>query len=174
MTSTHYIFTDISYDKTHKLSVAGYLIISKDKEHFNPPNNPKIETIVFQEDNNIRAELRGAIHVLKHFEESSLSAQASSSKIYLYTDCQVISNLPQREQKLESKNYYSQRQNKLLANADLYKEFFAIYKRIKPTIIWLKGHRPKKEIEGMDKYFYDIDKVVRKKLRGYISKKEQP
>ena len=57
----------------------------------------------------------------------------------------------------------------MLANADLYREFFDLYRQLTIEIIWIKGHTPSSSKE--DKHmaaFSLLDNHVRKTLRATV------
>ena len=138
------IYTDASFSKTHGLAVIGYMI------------SDKLTILEIKESNNIRAEIRGVI--------TALNAAPKSASVTLYTDCQTVTELIGRRDKLEKTNFISQTKQTPLANADLYKEFYKIYDQLHPEIIWVKGHTSSKDTK-IKKNFSTVDKEVRKALR---------
>lgn len=148
-----YIYTDASFSKNHSLGVIGYMIFGE-----NEPQVP-LTILEIKESNNIRAEIRGAI--------LALGAAPKSSHVTLYTDCQTVTGLLDRREKLEKTNFISGAKGTPLANADLYKEFYKIYDQIRPNIIWVKGHTSNKD-SIIKKNFSLVDKAVRRALREAI------
>lgn len=151
------IYTDASYNKNYKIGVAGYLII-------NSVNNSEIIKLVsISEANNNRVEFISLIWALKTLDPEK------QKDIQVYTDSRAITNLLSRKAKLETTNFISKRSNKILSNADIYKEFFKIISIYNPTINWIKGHSPNHNNEIIQSNFSKIDKLVRKELRSIIS-----
>ncbi len=142
------IYCDASFSHKHKLAVSGYLIVEE--------NQRREFVFEFSEKNNIRAELRGVIEALK--------SQAPKQGISLYTDCQAISSLLKRRQKLESTGFITAK-GKTLNNADLYEKFYTHYDRVKPIIHWVKGHTRNYSRDDVAKNFSYVDRLVRKKLK---------
>ena len=167
-TPTH-IYCDASFSKTHRVAVAGYLVVEND-DHIVSDDIGRIKTVVFKENNNIRAELRGVIIVIESLVEklpSNKTATDKSRSIILYTDCQTVANLPQRRRRLESDNFLVKRTQEPLRNADLYKAFYRTYDLLSPTIRWVKGHSSKNHRTQFNERMAWVDKAVRKQLRAY-------
>jgi ribonuclease HI len=152
-----YIYTDASFSKNHGLAVIGYMIFRSAKEHEEAlwtEIKPVFHEI--EETGNIRAEIRGAL--------AALEKCPTGVKVTLYTDCQAVVGLPFRREKLESAGFISKSKHRELANADLYRKFYALYDRCRPEIVWVKGHSSKR-LDRIQKNFSYLDKEVRKNLR---------
>ncbi|MBY0386043.1 hypothetical protein K2X05_12870 [bacterium] len=147
-----YIYSDASYDKQTQIAILGYLFFKTGKE--------QIELTEIKETNNIRAELRGVLLALQ-----TCLLTAKGLKVVLYTDCQTVSGLLERRQRLEHSAFISKSKKKPLANADLYKEFYKIYDLIQPEIVWVQGHTNKQKASLIEKNFSTLDKAVRQRLR---------
>jgi ribonuclease HI len=156
-----YIYTDASFSKSHEVAVIGYAIFNSTEEHESVPlAKLKLNISQIQENNNIRAEITGALMALRSCPKNKM--------VFLYSDCQTTCNLLSRREKLERTNYISQSKNQILANADLYQEFYRLYDLIRPEIQWVKGHS-KNKLTQIEKNFSHLDKEVRKYLRKTIS-----
>jgi ribonuclease HI len=147
------IYTDASFSKALGLGIIGYLMFAPEKT---------FTILKIKESNNIRAEIKGVI--------AALSAAPKLSQVTLYTDCQTVTGLLDRREKLEKTNFISQTKLAPLANADLYKEFYKIYDQVQPKIIWIKGHIANKDSD-IKKNFSFVDKEVRRSLREAIDLK---
>jgi ribonuclease HI len=157
-----YIYTDASFSKLHEIAIVGYLIFNGQKEHESlSALEVKLNLFQISETNNIRAEIRSALLALK--------SSQSNKKILLYSDCQTLTGLPARREKLEATSFISQSKNQLLPNADLYKEFYSIYDKYLPEILWVKGHSSRGNPNKAQETFSYLDKAVRKKLRSTVS-----
>lgn len=162
----YFIYTDASFNKNFQTGVAGFFIFNSTAEHEKGLDSiASIPTITFTEKNNIRAEIRGALYALEFFEKK---IEEKDFSLTLYTDCQTISHLLERREKLESTHYISKQKKAVLANADIYKAFFLIYDRLRPEIVWVKGHVSSENQTAIQKNFSFIDKAVREKLRSLI------
>jgi ribonuclease HI len=160
-----YIYTDASYNKAHQLAVLGYAIFFAAENHQEQAiTEQNIKCMQLQEQNNIRAELRGALWALQSLKDIS-----SKQKIIIFTDCQTLQRLSMRRAKLESTCFKSLSKNNELANADLYREFFKFYDQYHIEIQWVKGHAPKNNLTFIEQNFAQLDKSVRKNLRQIIA-----
>lgn len=159
----YFIYTDASFNKNSQRGVSGFFIFNNTQAHEAGLDAAVvIPTITFEEKNNIRAELKGALYALEFLGKT---LKEKDFCITLYTDCQTISHLLERREKLESTHYISKQKKTVLANADIYKDFFLIYDRLQPKIIWVKGHTSLQNQTAIQKNFSFIDKAVREKLR---------
>lgn len=164
------IYCDASFSKAQKVAVAGFLILASDDAHIDSDNMPPIQSVIFEETNNIRAELRGVIFALESMIKKRTSNKNTNKNVcpvVLYTDCQAIANLLERRERLEASNFRVKRTQELLSNADLYKQFYRTYDLLTPTIRWVKGHNSQKRRTQINERMARVDKAVRKQLRGY-------
>jgi ribonuclease HI len=155
------MFVDASFSKTHGIGVGGMLVV-EDLEG----GSPLIETRVFEEKNNIRAELASTIWALETFKKEYGTAHC---EIKLYSDCASVVNLVQRRKKLEANAYMSARTGAVLSNADLYKKFYKLHDEINPEIIWVKGHSPSSSHTHWQKKFASVDRFARAELKRIVS-----
>lgn len=166
-TDTVYIYTDASFSKDHGIAIIGSVLFLSTEEHdkflLSELSESKISILEIKETNNIRAELRSAIHALQ--------ACSKANRVLLYCDCQTICDLPRRRKKLEQTSYISQSKNRPLVNEDLYREFYLIYDHIKPEINWIKGHSSGQNLDKIQKNFSHLDRAVRRNLRKAIGSK---
>jgi ribonuclease HI len=153
-----YIYSDASFSKKHGIGIVSYMILDE-KE-----NLKKEKSFSVKEKNNIRIEFIALIKALKSLKPEK------NTEIIVYTDCRAITNLLSRKEKLESRDFKSKNTGKVLSNIDIYKEFFKIYEKYKPTINWTKGHQAEKNKNTVQKNFSKVDKLSRKKLRSLIKK----
>ena len=93
--------------------------------------------------------------------------KSKEDKITVFTDSQNILGLPKRRVRFEKNNYLS-KQNKLLKNHELYKEFFKITDEIKCEFIKLDGHMPSRNKSNIDKLFTLVDRASRNALRNHV------
>ncbi len=160
---THYIYTDASFAHQQKTACIGFLVFRDQKSHAaNIFANATLHTSIISEKNNIRAELRSFILAVNSVNSDP------ENKLTVYTDCQAISALLSRREKLQNADFKSLGSGKMLSNADLYQEFFALNDSVNWQIIWLKGHKAQGDRTCDDKNFRYLDQCVRKSLRTYL------
>ncbi|MCP4600850.1 MAG: hypothetical protein GY847_10015 [Proteobacteria bacterium] len=166
-----HIYSDAGFSKQNQTAVSGFLLFKDDDAHTKADVSQPIQTRVFKEKNNIRAELRGVIFALnaliEKLEQTDAEGGTKIHRINLYTDCESIVRLLDRRQRLELSDFISKRTRKPVSNADLYKQFFTVYDKVTPNLFWVKGHAPKKDRDLIQKNFSRVDKAIRKILREY-------
>lgn len=148
------IYSDASFDKNSLLSVLGYAYLDSETISLTLDS---INLVQVTSKNNIRAEIKSVLLALENCP--------ATKELFLYTDCETICGLIDRREKLEGTNYISKSKGRELNNADLYKEFYILYDKFKPNIIWVKGHMPKSQQTLVNKNFSILDKTVRSALR---------
>jgi ribonuclease HI len=172
----YYLYCDASYAHIEQFAVSGYVVFTSTAQHEKESKTPEnVKTYFFKEKNNIRAEILGANKALNELKELLLKSDITLSNLdlQLYSDCQTLTNLLGRREKLEATGYISDRKKAPLANTDLYQEFFKLYDELQPEIHWVKGHAPGEADDRNQAHFRVVDKVVRKQLRILV-KKENP
>lgn len=123
-----------------------------------------------KEENNVRIEIKGIIQALENLKTQK---HKEDEEIVLFTDCISVINLLGRRAYLEANSYFSKKNKGILANADIYREFFILFDLIKPKLIWIKGHAPKSEHNTIQKNFSYIDRLVRKELRKTLAQQAE-
>ena len=101
--------------------MSGFLFFANEVAHQSSTIlDSSIETQSFKVKNNIRAEIIGANHCLKRLidEIKLIGIDAKNLEINLYSDCQTLTNLLLRREKLTAQNCISGKTKAELANAD--------------------------------------------------------
>ena len=155
-------YVDASFEIKSSLGILGHIVVISDSKNY----DISLSSAIFEK-NNIRMELKANIEVLKIIIDirKSHTLFNDESSFEIFTDCQTVSNLIERKQKLLDNDFKSKRSGKDLNNADLYREFFHLQDIAKAKIRWIKGHTTKSERNEDAYYFSMIDKAVRAKLR---------
>jgi len=91
----------------------------------------------------------------------------SNEEIIIYTDCQNIIGLPNRRKRFETNNYLTKK-GKLIANHELYKEFYKLTDNLNYKLIKVKGHKESSQKDDIDRIFTLVDKASRDKLRNEL------
>lgn len=148
------IFSDASFRNADGVGVVGFLVQDAEQEHFH--------SSVIAESNNIRCEIRGVLEAMKFMIPRLTRVPVA---IEIFTDCQAICKLLERREHLEWNQFKSLRSGSILANADLYQEFFTLHDVVKPTIHWVKGHSIRSTRDSIQEQFSRVDRAVRRQLR---------
>jgi ribonuclease HI len=157
-----YVYSDASFSQKHNIAVIGAAIFRTSHAHDSLAiENANLQIEQIDERNCIRAELRSAI--------SALKSCVTGAHVKMFCDCQAIVELPSRKQRLESLDFMSQRTKQALANADLYRQFFAILRQIHLEILWVKGHAPSQAGNHIQKNFSYLDRRIRQTLRAKVN-----
>jgi ribonuclease HI len=87
------------------------------------------------------------------------------AKIEIHTDSLNIMRLIERRGRLEQNDYIS-RNNRLLRNHELYREFFRITDHLDYKLIKVKGHQPNRKKDEINRIFTLVDRASRNALRN--------
>lgn len=152
------LFCDGSVNPQEKIGFGAYFILYENSDIEYLKQNIKIKK--FDNTSSTRLELEVLLWAL---EDESLQ----DKNITIYTDCQNILTLKHRQEKLQSRNYYSS-SNKLFKNHDLYKQFYKKIEKVSCSFIKIKGHQSSFKKEKLDILFSLVDKASRNELRKNI------
>ena len=151
----YHVYSDASFNPKTKSGVAGFIITS------NANASLEIKTEIIKHTTCTRLELQGIIWALRYIDEN-----LSAASITLYTDCKTACDLLRRRSKLECVDFSSGKTGEPLKNADVYKEYFKLLDKLKPELVWVKGHMPHKQRDHIQSTFAQLDKHVRQALRA--------
>ena len=143
-------YCDASFCPERKVAVCGWKI-----------GNNDCFTKVIHNTNNTRAEYLAILDLLNHIDKIN--------QYIIYTDCQGIINTINKKDKLISKNFRNKK-GEDLANGDLYKLLFTVLENHHNiSIVFTPGHMPSKLMNIDNQMFSQVDKLIRKELRIYLS-----
>lgn len=132
------------------------LHVSEDSLHVKQ-NNADVKVKKFTNTSSTKLELESLLWALKKID-------LGDDELVVFTDCQNILGLQDRREKFEKNNYLTAK-NKLIANHELYKEFYKITDVLQCQFIKVKGHKPKNDKDNIDMFFSLVDKASRNALR---------
>ena len=147
------VFVDGSVNPKNKIGFGAYIFCT----NFKGCENSTIFTHRFVNTSSTKLELETLIWALKQID--------IKEKLYVYTDCQNIFSLLNREDKLKNNDYFTST-NKKIKNHLLYKEFFHLNEIYDLEFIKVKGHKKKSLKDEIDCIFSKIDKKAREELRN--------
>lgn len=153
---TLFLFTDASVNPQTKVGYGAYLLIGEFEVEA-PLSKFKINTKRFQNTTSSKLELETFLLALD-------KVPTKNSKIIVYTDCQNIISLKEREEKIK-KNNYRTRRGTMIKNHELYKKFYEMVDLYECDFIKVKGHKKSEDKDTVDKIFTLVDKACREALR---------
>lgn len=153
---TLFLFTDASVDPQTKVGYGAYLLLGE-FEIEAPLSKLKVNVKRFECTTSSKLELETFLWALEKLP-------TKNSKVVVYTDCQNIISLREREEKIKSNNYMTRR-GTLIKNHKLYKKFYELTDLYECDFIKVKGHKRSEDKDEIDKYFTLVDRAAREALR---------
>jgi len=92
--------------------------------------------------------------------------------VQIHTDSQCVVGLPGRREGLEAKNFVAKRSGRPLANADLYRAFYAAHDELGFELIKVAGHSRADFHNTVQRIFSYVDQEVRKALTLWMAELE--
>lgn len=153
------LFTDSSVNPQEKIGFGSFLILEEKEISFEEmKKNIKIKR--FENTSSTKLELQTFLWALDEINDKN-------TIIEVYTDCQNITGLQDRREKLEKNNFQTSA-GKLINNHELYKDFFEKIDELNLTFIKVKGHKKNSLKDEIDTIFNLVDKASRNALRENI------
>ena len=150
------LFSDGSVNPQAKIGFGAYLLVS-DIDLSIELLEASVKTKRFVDTSSTKLELQTLLWALTDI-------QTMGNHITVYTDSQNTMGLLQRRERFE-KNDYLTSKGKLIANHELYKEFYRVTDKIQCSFIKVKGHKKTSEMDLIDRIFVLVDKGSREALR---------
>jgi ribonuclease HI len=169
------LFTDVSLNPQARLGIGGFLLVPVQFLE-NQPQQIEQEQIAarlrikrFAETSSTRLEVQTVLWALEDSQEE-LSDSASGS-LQIYTDSQCVAGLLSRRADLESRDFIARRSGKRLANALLYRDFYAAYDHLGFQLIKVAGHSRACSHDSVHRIFSHVDREVRRALTLWLDSK---
>ena len=150
------LFTDGSANPQSKIGYGAYLLVTDISVPLESLQS-QVQLKRFTDTSSTKLELQTLIWALNDI-------QPLDRKIVIYTDSQNIVELPKRRERLE-KNDYRSKQNKRLANYQLYQSLFNLTDKLNCEFVKLRGHLASSKKNDLDTLFSFVDKASRRALR---------
>lgn len=147
------VFVDGSVNPKSKIGIGAFYLCDEIKEF----DEKRVLTKRFDDTSSTKLELECLLWALKTID--------SKDKLLIYTDCQNIFSLLNREEKLKKNNYFTST-NKKIKNHLLYEEFFYLNEKYNLEFVKVKGHKKSSLKDEIDLVFSKVDKKARKELRN--------
>jgi ribonuclease HI len=155
-TNTLFLFTDGSVNTKINFGYGAYLAVTETEIQ---PGIPEqlVKVKRFEETSSVKLELQTMLWALNE-------TRNFIGKIILYTDSQNIIGLPGRRERLE-KNDFRSKQNRRIANWELYKEFYQLTDKLNFELLKVTGHKRTSSKDNIDRLFTIVDRASRKAVR---------
>ncbi|MRR53893.1 MAG: ribonuclease H [Deltaproteobacteria bacterium] len=114
-----------------------------------------------------RLEIQTALWALEQYQRESCGATLGNLRIY--TDSQCLTGLPARRADLESRQFLSRSSGKLLANASLYRAWYAASDLLAFELVKVAGHSRASSHDTVQRIFSLVDQAARKALRSWLA-----
>ena len=150
------LFTDSSVNPQEKIGFGSFLILEEKEISFEEMKKI-IKIKRFENTSSTKLELQTFLWALDEINDKN-------TIIEVYTDCQNITGLQDRREKLEKNNFQTSA-GKLINNHELYKDFFEKIDELNLIFIKVKGHKKNSLKDEIDTIFNLVDKASRNALR---------
>jgi len=150
------LFTDGSVNTKTKTGMGAYLAVD-DPEISTETLKNQVKTRQFENTSSTRLELETLLWALDEIS-------SSATKISVYTDSQNITGLLRRRERLE-KNDFRSKNDRLMNNHDLYREFYRKVDQLNCEFVKVAGHQPTRQKDKIHRLFTLVDRASRKALR---------
>ena len=167
------LFTDISVDPRKGIGVAGCLLLPMAFLDTPPQDIDRGELSAklccrrFTDTSSTKLELQAVLWGVELYR--TLVPDQERCGLRLYTDSQCVSGLPSRRERLEVSAYHAARSGRLLANADLYAELFAVKDELGFEIVKVAGHSRASSHDSVQRIFSIVDRGARRTLKLWLS-----
>jgi ribonuclease HI len=150
------LFTDGSVNTKTKTGIGAYLAVF-DSEISMEKLKEQVKTRQFENTSSTRLELETLLWALDE-------VASADTKIMVYTDSQNITGLLRRRERLE-KNDFRPKNDRLMNNHDLYREFYQKVDQLDCQFVKVAGHQPSRQKDKIHRLFTLVDRASRKALR---------
>jgi ribonuclease HI len=156
MSKEIFLFTDGSVDPQLKMGYGSFLLL----QDLNIPlETAKSLVKVNRFENTSSTKLELQILLIALCELNS-----TDGKVIVYTDSQNIMGLPNRRERFEKNDYHS-KNGKLIANRELYQEFYRLTDSLACEFVKVCGHKVSVQKDDIDSLFTLVDRASRNALR---------
>jgi len=166
------LFTDVSVNPLQKLGIGGYLLVPLQYLEVEPDSiqcddvSARIKTRRFEDTSSTRLEVQTVLWALEDLELELAGCESGGLRIY--TDSQCVAGLTGRRSGLEKMGFIAKRSGEPLANAPLYRAFYAAYDQRGFQLIKVPGHSRADTHNTVQRIFSYVDREVRKALKLWL------
>ena len=156
MSNQLFLFTDGSVNPQSKIGFGAVLLL-QDLNVSLDEAKTLVKLNRFENTSSTKLELQVLLLALNEID-------SDNCHVIVYTDSQNIIGLPARRERFE-KNGYCSKNGKLIANHQLYQEFYRLTDTLKCEFVKVKGHKVSNCKNDIDKLFTLVDRASRVALR---------
>jgi predicted GIY-YIG superfamily endonuclease/ribonuclease HI len=161
------LFTDVSLNPGLKLGVGAYIAIPASFLIERSEVAARLKVQRFEDTSSTKLEIQTVLWALEEYRTGPKIP--GHGKLYLYSDSQCISGLLKRRPGLLAGSFLSQKTNRPLRNAPLYRAFYEFHDELGFEVIKVAGHSRPLPRDRAHRIFSFVDKEVRKTLRLWMA-----
>ncbi|NVN99198.1 MAG: ribonuclease H [Geobacteraceae bacterium] len=169
---SHLLFTDGSVNPEQRLGVGACLLLPASFLADSAGEIDRSELTRgclyrrFSDTSSTELELQTLLWGLSIYREQVVPADCGGLR--LYSDSQCITGLAGRRERLEVQGFSAARSGKILANAPLYRAFFAASDELGFEVVKLVGHCRKADRDKVQQIFAVVDQYARRELGHWL------
>lgn len=167
------LFSDVSSNPQLKCGVGACLLLSASdldsalQDIEREDIAARIRFKRFTATSSTRLEIQAALWALEQYQGESCGAAPGNLRIY--TDSQCLVGLRARRAGLESRQFISRRSGQQLANADLYRAWYAASDLLEFELVKVAGHSRASSQDTVQRIFSLVDQEARRALRTWLA-----
>jgi hypothetical protein len=167
------LFSDVSSNPQLKCGVGACLLLSASDLESALPDIDRADIAArirfkrFTATSSTRLEIQTALWALEQYQGESCGAAPGILRIY--TDSQCLTGLQARRAGLESRQFLSRRTGQLLANAALYRAWYAASDLLGFELVKIAGHSRAGSHDTVQRIFSLVDQEARRALRRWLA-----
>ena len=171
------LFTDASLNTTIKCGVGAYVVIPTSLLDIAPDHivqsevSQRLKTRRFKKTSSTKLEVQTVLWALEQYRTEVNVLEPV--KLSVYSDSQCVAELLKRRPGLEAKGFRSNKTNRLLRNAALYRNFYTFYDELQYKVVKVAGHSRSHSHDTVHRIFSLVDREARKALKCWIGELEE-
>jgi ribonuclease HI len=160
------LFTDVSLNPGLRLGVGAYIAFPASSRVERAEVAARLKVRRFEGTSSTKLEIQTVLWALEEYRKGS--EIPGHGKLCLYSDSQCVSGLMRRKAGLLAGGFISQKTNRQLRNAPLYRAFYEFQDELGFEVIKVEGHSRSRPHDSVHRIFSFVDKEVRKALRLWM------
>lgn len=171
------LFTDVSLNPQQRLGVGATLLVPASLLNSAPDAIERDEILArlrfmrVSDTSSTKLEVQTVLWALEDYRMELNDSDPGN--LQLYTDSQCVVGLLERRAGLEAKNFVAGRSGQPLANASLYRAFYAAHDEFGFEPIKVVGHSRAVSHNSVQRIFSHVDKAVRRELKHWLGESGQ-